>query len=318
MKHFVTRNSPLFILAVLCLVLAVLVPDFRKPSNLQMVTYRTTVVGIMAVGQVLVIVSGGIDLSVACVAAMSGVVASLSMTAWGLPMPLGVAMGALTGCAWGLLNGFLVTRGGIPPFVATLGTMMASRGAALLLAHGSTIPGLPKSFLYLGGTQTLFGMRAWWIPVVITVTITLCVTVLLSQTRLGRALYAVGGNAPAARLSGVSLGRVRTSAYVLSGLLAGIAGTLLASRTSVGDPSAAEGDELNAIAACVIGGASLMGGQGGAVGSLAGALIMNVLVNVCNLKGYNAYWQKILIGAIIVALVYYDTSRKRKAGLVRE
>lgn len=233
-------------------------------------------------------------------------------------MPLGVAMGALTGCAWGLLNGFLVTRGGIPPFVATLGTMMASRGAALLLAHGSTIPGLPKSFLYLGGTQTLFGMRAWWIPVVITVTITLCVTVLLSQTRLGRALYAVGGNAPAARLSGVSLGRVRTSAYVLSGLLAGIAGTLLASRTSVGDPSAAEGDELNAIAACVIGGASLMGGQGGAVGSLAGALIMNVLVNVCNLKGYNAYWQKILIGAIIVALVYYDTSRKRKAGLVRE
>jgi len=148
--------------------------------------------------------------------------------------------------------------------------------------------------------------------------ITAFFSITLAGTRFGRALYAIGGNMTAARLSGVAVDRVRFAAYALCGSLAGFAGVMLASRTGIAQPTGGEGTELDAIAACVIGGASLMGGEGGCVGSLAGALIMNVLVNFCNLKNINSSWQKVLVGALIVILVYYDNLRKRKAGLLKE
>jgi len=275
-------------------------------------------VGIIAVGQTLVIVSGGIDLSVGSVAALSGVVGCLAMTKGGMSPLAGMLAGMNMGLLCGLINGLLTTRGRIPSFIVTLGMMMAARGFALLLAKGQTISGLPQNFLYLGGTREVFGARGWWIPVVITVAIAVVASIVLLATRYGRSLYATGGNAEGARLSGVSTDRIRVIAFTYCGLLSGFAGVVLASRTSIGDPSAAAGVELDAIAACVIGGASLMGGEGGCIGSLAGALIMNVLVNVCNLKGYNAYWQSILIGGLIVFLVCYDSARKRRAGLLRD
>jgi len=318
MKRFLARHSPLVILAGLCLVLAALVPDFGRPGNLQSVAYRTSVVGMIAVGQTLVVITGGIDLSVGSVAALSGVVSALLMTRAGLPVPLGVVAGCLTGLLCGLVNGLLTAKGRMPAFIATLGMMMAARGAALLAARGVTISNLPASFLYLGGTRDVMGLRGWWIPVALTLLAAAVVSVILGTTRFGRAIFAVGGNATGARLSGVAVDWVRIAAFATCGLLTGFAGVLLTSRTSIADPSAAEGMELDAIAACVIGGASLMGGEGGPIGSLAGALIMNVLVNVCNLKHYDVYWQLILIGGLIVLLVYYDSLRKRRAGLLRD
>jgi ribose/xylose/arabinose/galactoside ABC-type transport system permease subunit len=154
--------------------------------------------------------------------------------------------------------------------------------------------------------------------VAITVAIAAVFSIILTFTRFGRAIYAIGGNQTAARLSGIRVDRVRIAAFALCGMLAGFAGVMLASRTGVGSPNAADGGELDAIAACVIGGASLMGGEGGCSGTVAGALIMNVLVNFCNLKNINSSWQKVLVGALIVVLVYYDNVRKRKAGLLKE
>jgi ribose/xylose/arabinose/galactoside ABC-type transport system permease subunit len=234
------------------------------------------------------------------------------MTQWGFSVPARIALGTLTGLACGLVNGLLSTKARIPAFIATLGMMMAARGAALLLTDGKNVYRLPDAFDFLGGTE------GRWIPVSITVAITLFFAVVLTFTRYGRALFATGGNPVGARLSGIPVDRVRILAFSLAGLLTGFAGMMLTSRTGIGDPKAATGMELDAIAACVIGGASLMGGEGGVVGSLAGALIMNVLVNFFTLSDYEVYWQNVLIGGLIIGLVFYDTLRKRRAGLIKE
>jgi len=312
MRSILARHSPLVILAGLCIVVAVLSPEFRTADNLKSVAYRTSVVGIIATGQILVILTAGIDLSVGSVAALSGVVACTLMKNHALPVPLVIGSGILTGLICGLLNGFFAAKGRIPPFIVTLGMMMAARGGALLLSGGRQISAISDTFAIIGG------MRGWWIPVAITLAIAAVFSVMLTFTRFGRALYAIGGNLNAARLSGIPVDRMRIGAFVLCGMLAGFAGVMLASRTGVASPNAADGGELDAIAACVIGGGSLMGGEGGCVGTLAGALIMNVLVNFCNLKNINPAWQKVLVGALIVILVYYDNLRKRRAGLLKE
>jgi len=323
-KRFLARHSPLVILAGLCIILAILSEDFRQPANLQRVAYRTSVVGIVATGQCLVILIAGIDLSVGSVAALSGVVACLVMKQLGadvdsvpgglvyLAVSAGVLAGTLTGVVCGVVNGLLATKGRIPPFIVTLGMMMVARGATLLLSQGVSVSGLADSFGYLGGA------KGWYIPVTITAAVTVAFAITLAFTRFGRAIYATGGNASAARLSGIPVDRVGLWAFALCGLLTGFAGAMLASRTAIASPNAAEGLELDAIAACVIGGASLMGGEGGTIGALAGALIMNVLVNFCNLKNFDPYWQKVLVGALIIILVFYDNFRKRRAGLLKE
>jgi len=312
MKKLVARYFPLVILAGLSVGLAVYAPEFRTAGNLTSVMYRTAVVGIIATGQTLVILTGGIDLSVGSVAALCGMFAGLLMHDKGMPVPVAVFGGSALGMFCGIVNGSLVTKGRIPPFIVTLGMMMVARGATLLISGGLTKSGFPDSFALLGGGE------GWWIPVGITLAISGTVGVSLAFTRFGRALYAIGGNLTSARLSGINVDRMRTAAYGLCGLLAGFGGVVLTSRTSVATPNAAEGMELDAIAACVIGGASLMGGEGGMAGTLAGALIMNVLVNFCNLKKYDVYWQMVLVGGLIVGLVFYDNYRKRKAGLLKE
>jgi ribose/xylose/arabinose/galactoside ABC-type transport system permease subunit len=311
MNRFLAKHSPLVILAGLCVIMAFALPTFRSTGNVTSVVYRTSVVGIIAVGQLLVIIVGGIDLSVGSIAALAGVTMAMLMGVYHIAAPLAIAAGSGVGLLCGALNGVLVTQFRLPPFIATLGMMMAARGAALLVSKATPIRVL-ESARFLGG------MTAWWIPVVITIAIASAFAVILTMTRFGRSLYATGGNATGARLSGVPVDRVRTLAFLLCGLLAGFGGVMQASRVGVADPTGADGMELDTISACVIGGASLMGGEGSAVASLAGALIMNVLVNFCNLKGYNTYWQKILIGVLIVILVSYDTSRKRKIGLLRD
>lgn len=312
MKRLAAQYSPLFILAGLCAVLAALSDSFRAPDNLKSVASRTCIIGIMAVGETLVILTAGIDLSVATLGALSGVVACKLMVEYQVPVVLSVVGGALTGMACGTVSGLLWTKGRIPPFIATLGMMMITRGVANIITKSTPIFGLPPAVRYLGG------VGRWWMPVAITVGITVLFAMTLTFTRFGRAIYATGGNAAGARLSGIPVDRVRIAAFALCGLLSGFAGVVYAARVGIGDPNGAEGWELDAIAACVIGGASLMGGQGGCVGSLAGALIMNVLINFSNLRGYDPFWQRVLVGVLVIFLVFYDGLRKRKAGVVRE
>jgi ribose/xylose/arabinose/galactoside ABC-type transport system permease subunit len=317
-RRALARHSPLLIFAALCLLLAAVSPDFRGRGNIQQVGLRTCVVAIMAVGQILVILTAGIDLSVGSVAALSGVVAGLLMTDGGWPAPLAVAAGCAAGLACGAINGLLITRGRIQPFIVTLGMMMVARGAAMLLAGAKSVFGLPQGFRYLGGSQKMGELSTAWIPISITLAVAIVFAVVLNHTRFGRALFATGGNLTGARLSGIPVDRVRVQAYMLCGLLAGFAGIMLAARTSIADPAGATGYELDAIAACVIGGASLVGGEGGALGVVGGALIMNVLVNFCNLNDISVHWQRVLVGTLIVALVYYDNFRKRRAGLLKD
>lgn len=317
-KRALSRQSPLIIFAILCIILAVISPDFRKYENLISVAYRTSVIGILCVGELLVILTAGIDLSVGSVAAFASMSACLIMKYLHqaqypsfVVISLGIIIGIGCGAFAGLINGLLITRGKIPPFIATLGMMMAARGVTLVISGAQTIFGLPTGFSWLGGTLY------WWIPVSITGGLALIFAFVLTMTRLGRALYAIGGNITATRLSGIRVELVRTIAYVLCGAMAGLAGLVLASRTSVADPKAAETYELDAIAACVIGGASLMGGEGGAISALAGALIIMVLRNFCNIENINAYWQQVFVGTLLVILVFYDNLRKRLSGTIQ-
>lgn len=311
MKHFVAKHSPLFILAALSICLALYSENFRTSGNLQTVAGRASIIGVIAIGQLLVILTAGIDLSVGSVAALAGVVGCYAMDA-GVPMIFGVLIGCTVGALCGAVNGALVSKGRIPPFIVTLGMMMAARGLALLVSGGNPIFGLPESLGWLSETKD------WRIPVVITVVLCAGYALMLAFTRFGRSLYAVGGNRQAARLSGIPVDGVLLRAYTLCGLMAGFGGMMLAAKTSIGSPTAAEMYELHTIAACVIGGASLMGGEGGAVAAVAGALIMIVLQNFCNLENIDTSWQQVLVGALIVILVFYDNVRKRKAGLLKE
>jgi len=323
-RLFIAKHSPLFLLAGLCLLLAILSDDFRSAGNLKSVAGRTSEIGIIAVGQLLVIITGGIDLSVGSVAALGGVtgtmtlktlhglqVEHLGVQSWWPAILLGTLVGTGAGLLAGCINGLLVTKGRIPPFIATLGMMMVARGAAFILSGGMPITGLPAEFGWLGGA------RVWWIPVAMTLGIALTFAAVLNFTRFGRGLYATGGNLTAARLSGLSVDRIRMGAYMLSGTLAGFAGVILASRLTIGTPTAGEMYELESIAACVIGGASLMGGEGSAPAALAGALIMVVLRNYCNLENINVYWQQVFVGSLVIVLVFYDNYRKRRAGLLK-
>jgi len=319
MTRFLARHSPLFILAGLCIAMAIYSESFRQPGTLQSVAKRTTEIAVLACGELLVILTGGIDLSVGSVAALSGVICAQAMkglAAIGVPDFLIVFAGVLAGAGVGLLcgtiNGTLVAFGRIPPFIVTLGMMMVARGLALIAAGGLNLSGFPDGFAWIGGG------KIWWIPVGLTAAIVLTIAVTLAFTRFGRALYAIGGSLQAARLSGISVNGYRIAAYAVCGLLAGFAGVMLVSRTSIAQPTGAEMYELEAIAACVIGGASLMGGEGGAIAALAGALIMTVLRNFCNLQDIQVEWQQVLVGVLIVTLVFYDNFRKRRAGLISD
>lgn len=312
MPRFISKNLLIILLGAACIMLAFVSPNFLMADNLTNVARRISAITVVAVGEVLVILTGGIDLSVGSVAALAQMVTGFTIKKWGLSTIPGYGLGILTGLACGTVNGLLITKGRIPPFIVTLGMMLAARGAALGISGGSRFSGFPESFRWLGG-----GVQ-WWIPFLIMLGVVGLFAVVLTYTRFGRELYATGGNLTGARLSGINVDRVRLGAYALCGALAGFAGMMLASRSAVCDPTSAEGWELDAIAACVVGGASLMGGEGGAVGALLGALVIGILVNVCQLRGMQNEWQRVIIGVLIVALVFVDNVRKRRAGKLKE
>lgn len=303
------RLAPLFSLLMLSAIIAWLSPYFLTLENLLAIGLQMSVVAIMALGQVIIIIAGGIDLSIGSVLGLAGVVACMALRA-GQPFVVAVLAALLAGILFGLLNGFFVTRGKLPPFIATLGTMGIARGIALIITDGVPIFGLPASFAALGGGRLL---QLVPMPVVITAVAAVFTHFMLAHTLLGRHAYAIGGNAEAARLAGVPVARVKLILYTFCGTTCGLAGLILSSRLNSGQPTAGTGYELDVIAACVIGGASLSGGEGTIGGALIGALIMGVLRNGCNLLDISAFWQQVAIGAIIIAAVFIDQTRRNRS-----
>jgi len=299
------RLGPFVALVVLSGAVALASPNFLTIENLFAVGVQTAVVAIIAVGETLVIIGGHIDLSVGSVLALSGVLAALLM-AGGLDPWLASLCGVAAGTACGLMNGLLTTRIRMPSFVVTLGVMGIARGSALTLSGARNIFGLPPSFKVLAAG----GILGLPLPIIIVAAVAAAAHILLARSSFGRAAYAIGGNLEAARLSGINVGGIVTGLFVICGFLSGLAGIVLTSRLTIGQPTAAQGYELDAIAAAVIGGASLMGGQGSISGAIVGALIMAVLRNACDLLNVPIYWQQIAIGAVIIAAVAYDHLRR--------
>lgn len=304
------RLASFISLVLMGAVLTILSPYFLTLDNLLAIGLQMSVIAIMAIGQMMVIISAGIDLSVGSVLALSGVVCT-SLMARGYPISLAIPAGAAVGLLCGAINGLLISRGRIPPFIATLGMMGIARGMALIISGGVGIQllELPESFKFIGGGRVL-GIVP--VPVVLTLVLALSGFLLLKYTRLGRYTYAIGSNVEAVRLSGVNVNRCITWIYAISGLMCGLAGVILSSRLRSGQPTAGTGWELDVIAACVIGGASLSGGEGTILGALIGAMIMGVLRNGCNLLDISAFWQQVAIGAVIVIAVFIDQYRHRR------
>ncbi|HYC72825.1 MAG TPA: ribose ABC transporter permease [Opitutaceae bacterium] len=291
---------------MLCAVLSVLTPHFLTTSNLLNVAQQTVVNAIVAVGLTYVILSGGIDLSVGSVLALAGVVLGLALEA-GWPLPVAIAACVLVGALCGVLNGMLVAFGRLPPFIATLGLMSIARGAALLVTDGRPVSGFDGSFRWLA-TGELLGVP---VPVWCMLAVYVAAHVVLHRTRFGRYVFAIGGNEEATLLSGVPVARCKVGIYALGGGLAAGASVLLTARLNSAQPIAGLNYELDAIAATVIGGTSLLGGQGSVFGTLVGALIMGVLRNGLNLLGVSSFVQQVVIGAVIIAAVLLDTFFKR-------
>lgn len=293
-------------LVALCTLLALLSPHFLTPSNLLNVLEQTSINAIVAVGMTFVIISGGIDLSVGSIVALAGV-ALASALQQGWPAGAAVPAAALVGGACGLVNGLLVTRGRLPPFIATLGMMSVARGLALLWAEGRPISGFEESFRAIATGRPLLVPA----PVMVMVAVYAVGQAVLAWTVFGRHVYAIGGNEEASRLAGVPVRRDKTAVYVVSGACAGLAAAVLTARLNSAQPTAGVMYELDAIAATVIGGASLLGGQGSLVGTLVGALIMGVLRNGLNLLNVSAFFQQVVIGLVIIGAVLVDTTLRR-------
>jgi ribose/xylose/arabinose/galactoside ABC-type transport system permease subunit len=287
-------------------VLWALTPHFLTVSNLLNVAEQTTINAIVAVGMTFVILSGGIDLSVGSIVALSGVVLGIALHA-GYPLPLALAAALAVGGLCGLTNGLLVDRGRLPPFIVTLGMMSMARGAALVITEGRPISGFEPEF------RTLATGRIGFIPapVIIMVTVYVIAHIVLTRTTFGRYVYAIGGNEEASRLSGVRIRLHKPAIYVVSGVMSAAAAVILTARLNSAQPIAGMMYELDAIAATVIGGTSLMGGEGSLGGTLVGALIMGVLRNGLNLLGVSSFIQQIVIGGVIIGAVLVDTMLKR-------
>ncbi|MCG6921890.1 MAG: ABC transporter permease [Acidobacteria bacterium] len=287
---------------------------FFTPENFMLILYQISINGILAIGMTFVVISGGIDLSVGSVLAFAGMLAasfstsSTTVTPWSgtytLAVPILFALAG--GVVCGAFNGWVVSRFRIQPFIATLGMLLAARGATMALTGGNPISSLDARLRWLG-TGRIWNVP---VPIVIFVIVFAVAWVILNRTVLGRYVYAVGGNERSARTSGIKTGQIKIWVYVISGLLAGVAGIILTAKTGSGQTNAGSSYELDAIAAAVIGGTSLSGGVGRLSGTLFGALIMGVMNNGLDILGVESYYQLIIKGALILTAVIIDPSRK--------
>lgn len=289
------------VLILLVATFSVLSPVFFSFSNLTNVALQASINTILAIGLTFVIVTAGIDLSVGSTVALCAVVGG-ELIAGGTPFPAAIAVALAVGATAGLVNGLLVVVGGIAPFIATLGTLSAYRGLALLYTGGQPVYGLPENFR-VAVAGSLFGIPA---PVILTAIVAIVAAIVLRQTRLGEHALAIGGNAEAARLAGVNTKLVTATVYVMSGILAGVAAMILIARLGAAEPIAQEGAELTAIAAAVMGGASLAGGRASIIGTVLGALLIATLQSGLTLLNVQAFYQLVAIGVVIIVAVLAD------------
>jgi ribose transport system permease protein len=299
---------PLLTLLALCLVTALLTDRFLSPLNLSNILVQSSIMAVIAIGMTFVIIGGGFDLSVGSTVALAGCVAAMAMVKFGIAV--GVAAGIATGLVIGLANGVIIANLGVNPFITTLGTMVLVRGVVYLITGGAPVGDdtLPAGFIAFGSARFLGIHYLVWVPAVIL----LVLSWMMRATPYGRRIYATGGNREAAYLSGVPVERIIASTYAWSGALAGIAGVMLAARLQSGQPTAGEFYELTAIAAVILGGASLQGGEGTLYKSIIGVFIMIVLGNSLNLLNVDSYWQRVAIGAVIIAAATVDRLRSRR------
>ena len=303
------RFGPLLGLAILVTVLSLASPQFLTVDNILNVFRQSSINGLLALGQLLVILTAGIDLSVGSMLGLSTVVFAKSLKA-GVHPAVAVGLALVCGLALGLLNGLLLTVLRLPhPFVSTLGMMNVARGTAMLLSAGFPIPDLPLGARVLGA-GTVLGIP---VPILVMLAMFALFGFVLRHTVFGRDIYAIGGNPEASRLAGIPVKARLNAVYALAGTLSGLAAVLLAGRMNAGFPLAGSGAELDSIAAVIIGGASFFGGVGTVSGTLIGALIIAVLRNGLNLLNVSSHWQMIVIGAVIIWAVWVDVLRRRGA-----
>ena len=306
-KATLQKLGPLLALVAVCIGLALMSPDFLTVSNSFDVMRQVSINAVIAFGMTLAILLGGIDLSVGSILAVSSVLAAMTMKG-GHGAGLAVGIAIVAGAGMGSLNGVIIARGRVAPFIATLGMLTLLRGVALVLSNGSPISDFSSDFFaMLGGGYVA---RRVPMPVVLMLAMFAVFWFVLTRTVFGRHLYATGGNAEAAKLSGVNTGRVQILVYTISGAMAALAGVILASRLDSAQPTAGAGYELDAITAVVLGGTSLAGGRGWIFGTLVGALLIGVLNNGLNLMGVSAFYQQVVKGSVILLAVLLDRGRK--------
>ena len=315
LNDWLNRLGPLLGLVLVIGIFSVLMETpsrFLSVNNLRIVFAQTVIVAIGAVGMTLIIISGGIDLAVGSTVALTGVITAISVNA-GLPPICALGIGVLVGGLVGVVNGLAITRLRVVPFIATLGMLGVARGTAKWLANQQTV-NIPDT--WLNELLVMFPKPSWLLVapgVWITIILAVCAAIVLRNTVFGRRVFALGSNEAAARACGIATDRLKVWIYGLAGLLFGLAGVMQMSRLRQGDPTVAAGAELDIIAAVVIGGGSLSGGEGSILGSMIGALIMAFLRNGCQQVGWPNYIQEIIIGAIIVIAVAIDRWRSARA-----
>lgn len=315
---FMETYGIIIVVLVVMIVLALIKPDvFLSAENLTNILKQNASLALLAVGMLIVIITGGIDLSVGSVMALAMVCIALSAHA-GVPWVLCILIGPLVGVVAGVVNGLGLTWLRLPhPFIMTLGTLNIARGLTYLLTGGAPVSGLGPEIRYLGIAYWGLGIfqppAGLPVSLIVVAVSAIGVWLFLTRTSVGRHIYAIGGNAQAARVSGINVDNVLVLVYALCGFFAGLAGLLLVGRTGSGFPNAGIGIELDAIAAVIIGGASFFGGRGNVLGVLAGVLIMGLLRNGLNINNVSAFWQMILIGFVIIIAVYIDVLRRTAA-----
>ena len=322
-KDLAQKFAALAGLFVLVIVFSLTSDAFLAVGNGMTVALQVTSIAYLGIGATFVIITGGIDLSVGSVLALAGVVAALAVKS-GMPVPLGMLLGIVTGGVCGLINGLCVTRLKLPPFIATLGMMLVARGVALQVTGARAVSGLGEAFGELGNGSLfrVVNVDAQGFPdvvfpgipypVLLMIVLAIAASVLLTRTTLGRHIHAVGSNAEAARLSGVNVAGVVLFTYVVSGALAGLTGCVLMSRLVTAQPNEGVMYELDAIAGAVIGGTSLMGGVGTISGTAIGSFVIGILRNGLNMNGVSAFTQQIIIGLVILLTVWIDQMRNRR------
>lgn len=300
---------PTFTLIGLCVVTTLLTDRFLSPINLNNILVQSSIMAVIAMGMTFVIIGGGFDLSVGSTAALAACVAAMVMLEAGIAA--GVIAGVLAGALVGLVNGVIIAYFKVNPFITTLGTMVLVRGVVFLITGGAPVEGpegLPSTFVAMGSSHFLGLHTLVWIPIVLLVLLSW----VMHGMPYGRQIYATGGGREAAYLSGVPVARITASTYVVCGALAGVAGVMLAARLQSGQPTAGEFYELTAIAAVVLGGAALHGGEGTLYKSVIGVFIMVILGNGLNLLNVDSYWQRVAVGAVIIAAAAADSMRSKR------